>query len=228
MGTRLQDERQMSDSFLCAAILTFSGGLQDAYTYWGRGHVFANAQTGNIVFLGSYMFQGQWASMLWYIIPIISFILGIFITENFRRIFRDMSVLHWRQVLLAVEIGMLFVVGFLSQDLNILANCIISFICAMQFQAFNKVRGNAYASTMCTGNLRSGVVAFCTYMHKKDRKFLVRSGRYFLVILIFIAGAGLGYTVTGVLAEKTIWLSCAILAVAFALMFVKGDNKANN
>ena len=31
------------------ALLTLSGGLQDAYTYLRRGKVFANAQTGNIV-----------------------------------------------------------------------------------------------------------------------------------------------------------------------------------
>lgn len=42
---------QMSDSFLTAAFLSVSGGLQDAYTYIFRGKVFANAQTGNIVLL---------------------------------------------------------------------------------------------------------------------------------------------------------------------------------
>ena len=43
--------KQMSESFLTAAFLSLSGGLQDAYTYIYRGHVFANAQTGNIVLL---------------------------------------------------------------------------------------------------------------------------------------------------------------------------------
>ena len=41
----------MSESFLTAAFLSISGGLQDAYTYMCRGKVFANAQTGNIVLL---------------------------------------------------------------------------------------------------------------------------------------------------------------------------------
>lgn len=43
--------KQMSESFLTAAFLSVSGGLQDAYTYIFRGKVFANAQTGNIVLL---------------------------------------------------------------------------------------------------------------------------------------------------------------------------------
>ena len=42
-------KKQMSESFLTAAFLSVSGGLQDMYTYISRGHVFANAQTGNIV-----------------------------------------------------------------------------------------------------------------------------------------------------------------------------------
>ena len=42
---------QTSESFRLSAILSFSGGLQDAYTYNVRGNVFANAQTGNVVLM---------------------------------------------------------------------------------------------------------------------------------------------------------------------------------
>ena len=42
----------MSEAFRTVLFLSLSGGLQDAYTYLGRGGVFANAQTGNIVFMG--------------------------------------------------------------------------------------------------------------------------------------------------------------------------------
>ena len=37
---------QMSEAFRTVMFLSASGGLQDAYTYIGRGKVFANAQTG--------------------------------------------------------------------------------------------------------------------------------------------------------------------------------------
>ena len=36
---------QMSEAFRTVMFLSASGGLQDAYTYIGRGKVFANAQT---------------------------------------------------------------------------------------------------------------------------------------------------------------------------------------
>lgn len=52
---------QMSEAFLTAALLSVSGGLQDAYTYIARGQVFANAQTGNNVLLSQNLFSGNWA-----------------------------------------------------------------------------------------------------------------------------------------------------------------------
>ena len=53
--------RQMSDAFATAIFIILSGGLQDAYTYCCRGGVFANAQTGNIVLMGTRLFQGDFS-----------------------------------------------------------------------------------------------------------------------------------------------------------------------
>ena len=61
--------KQMSESFLTAAFLSVSGGLQDAYTYIFRGKVFANAQTGNIVLMSGYFFDGDFHKGLHYLIP---------------------------------------------------------------------------------------------------------------------------------------------------------------
>ena len=69
---------QMSESLLTAAFIILSGGLQDAYTYLCRGKVFANAQTGNIVLFSSYLFDGEWGHCTRYLIPVLSFLLGIF------------------------------------------------------------------------------------------------------------------------------------------------------
>ena len=49
---------QMSEAFRTVMFLSASGGLQDAYTYIGRGKVFANAQTGNIVLMSQSLFDG--------------------------------------------------------------------------------------------------------------------------------------------------------------------------
>lgn len=56
----IYSKRQMSDTFLIAVLLAVVGGSLDAYSYVARGHVFANAQTGNIVLFGLHLADGEW------------------------------------------------------------------------------------------------------------------------------------------------------------------------
>lgn len=216
---------QMSESFVTAMFLSLSGGLQDAYTYFFRGKVYANAQTGNIVLLSQHLFAGDFLTALHYLIPLVAFASGILAAELFREHFQSLKALHWRQMIVLAEILLLFSVGFFPQELNLLANAIVSFSCAMQVQTFRKVNGYAYASTMCIGNMRSGTEALCVYFHTHDREVLKKALTYFGVIGIFAVGAGLGSVLTARFAEKGIWVSCLLLAVSFLMMFVREEEK---
>lgn len=210
---------QMSDSMRTATFLILSGGFQDAYTYCCRGAVFANAQTGNVVLMSANFFEGRWAAGLKYLILLAAFLLGTAAAEGVRLHRQRCERLHWRQIVLLAEMALLMAVGLLPQHLNALANALVSFVCAMQVQAFHKVRGYAYASTMCIGNMRSGMEALYGYFHGGDRALARKAGVYFAVIAVFAVGAGIGSVVTRALGERAIWVSCALLAVAFALMY---------
>ena len=212
---------QMSESLLTASFIILSGGLQDAYTYLCRGKVFANAQTGNIVLFSAHLFEGEWEVCATYLVPVLSFMAGVFVAECVHRRYRYMEKVHWRQLIIMGEIILLFVVGFLPQKVNILANAVVSFVCAMQVQTFRKVRGHAYASTMCIGNMRSGTEALCVYFHTHDREVLHKALTYFGIIGLFAVGAGLGSLLTNRFAEKGIWFSCILLMVSFLIMFVQ-------
>ena len=214
---------QMSESFLTAVFLSLSGGLQDAYTYLFRGKVFANAQTGNIVLLSTNIMDGRWDKVLHYLVPLCAFALGVLAAEKMREHFQAMQRLHWRQLVVLGEVLLLFAVGFLPQSQNLLANAIVSFACAMQVQAFRKVNGYAFASTMCIGNLRSGMDSLVAFGHTRDKSLLYKALHYFGVILVFALGAGVGTQCVAVLGAKTIWLSCALLAVSLCFMFIKED-----
>lgn len=218
---------QMSESFLTAVFLSLSGGLQDAYTYLFRGKVFANAQTGNIVLLSSYIMEGQWDRVLHYLVPLCAFALGVLVAEKMRERFRDMQRLHWRQLVVLGEVLLLFIVGFLPQEQNLLANAIVSFSCAMQVQAFRKVDGYAFASTMCIGDLRSGVEALCIWRKTHEPQAKDRMLRYFGIILLFAIGAGIGSQSSAQLGGRAIWISCGLLLISFALMFIREDIKEN-
>ena len=223
----LKHHGQMSEAFITALFLSVSGGLQDVYTYLFRGKVFANAQTGNIVLMSVHAFAGEWGEALRYLVPLCAFALGIFAAEFIRLKLREMQWLHWRQLVVLFEILLLFVVGFLPQEQNLLANAIVSFACAMQVQAFRKVNGYAFASTMCIGDLRSGVEALCIWCRTHEPRAMDRMLRYFGIILLFAIGAGIGSRSTALLGGRAIWFCCGFLLVSFALMFIREDLEEN-
>ena len=211
---------QMSDSFRAAICIILSGGFQDAYTYMCRGEVFANAQTGNIVLLSTALFQREWAVVLKYLIPVLSFLIGTAVAEEIHIRLKCYERLHWRQIILLGEIVLLLVVGFLPPSVEALANALVSFVCAMQVQTFHKVRGHAYASTMCIGNLRAGTEALCAYLRVRDKEIMQKALTYFGVILVFGIGAGVGSLVTLAVGCRAIWVCCGLLSVSFGMMFV--------
>lgn len=211
---------QMSDSFRTAIFIILSGGFQDAYTYTCRGEVFANAQTGNIVLLSTALFQREWPTVLKYLIPVISFLIGTTAAECIHIRLKKYEKIHWRQIILLGEIILLFVVGFLPSKMDPLANALVSFVCAMQVQTFHKVRGHAYASTMCIGNMRAGTEALCAYLRVHDREILGKALTYFAVIFVFGIGAGLGSILTSACGHSAIWLCCILLSISFFMMFV--------
>ncbi|MCD7965174.1 MAG: DUF1275 domain-containing protein [Clostridiaceae bacterium] len=214
---------QMSEAMSTGIFLTLSGGFQDAYTYYTRGKVFANAQTGNIILLGHNAMNGDFTDAFRYLAPVLAFAGGIYISEVIRGIYREYGKLHWRQIVVALEILLLFVVGFLPQSMNMAANILVSFVCAMQVEAFRKMKGSAYASTMCIGNLRSATEMLYRYRHTKEKGCLEKCLRYYGVILVFGIGAALGSLMTSLFKERTIWISCGFLFVCFCIMFMKED-----
>lgn len=217
--------RQMSESFLTAAFLSISGGLQDAYTYIFRGGVFANAQTGNIVLLAQCIAGKGELPAIHYIVPLCSFAVGIIIAESIRLKFQRVRRIHWRQLVVLLEILLLLVVGFLPKSCNIIANAMVSFSCAMQVQTFRKVNGYAFASTMCIGNIRSGMEALCLYIQNKDRQILFKACCYFGIIGLFGVGAAVGGCFIALLGAHTIWLSCGLLLISFLFMFIHKEER---
>ena len=215
--------KQMSESLKIGVILALTGGFLDAYTFLVRGKVFANAQTGNIVLLGINLFQGEFKQALSYLVPIVAFIVGVFIAEFIKLKFKDSEKLHWRQIIIFLEIFLLVLVAFMPQDLNDLANIVISFICAMQVESFRKINGIACATTMCTGNLRSGTELLFKYIKTKDSDLKQKSINYYGIDLTFILGAGLGSVFTNIFDEKAVLFCCIILGIGFIVMFLKED-----
>lgn len=220
----MKDTKQMSETFLLGGLLATTGGFLDAYTYMSRGHVFANAQTGNIVLLGINIAEGNFREASYYSIPIVAFIVGIIISEIVKKRYKAKKGIHWRQIVIIVEVVVLMIVANIPDGRwNMVANILVSLVCSMQVQSFRKFNGNAFATTMCTGNLRSGTEQMIRYVQTKDRLVLERSMRYYGIIIFFIIGAGMGVLVTNRLGTYSVLSCCMILMVVFGMMFIKNE-----
>lgn len=219
----IRHTKQMSESMALGIFLTLAGGFQDAYSYNCRGHVFANAQTGNIVLLGQNIASGNPGAALRYLFPLAAFIGGIYLTEWVHHLCRDYRLLHWRQITLLAEIVLLIIAGFLPQSMNIPANVLLSFACAMQVDSFRKFRGIPCATTMCIGNMRSATEMLCQYHITKNPEMKKKSLHYYFLILVFAIGAAVGAVLSQRIGDRAIWAAALPMFAGFVLMFIKED-----
>lgn len=211
-------KRQTSETFRLSALLAMSGGFQDAYTYNVRNEVFSNAQTGNIVLMSQHFMMGDWLRGVHYLFPVIAFALGVFVAERIQKKYKYVSRIHWRQIIVFIEILILSAVGFIPYKYNLPATMLVSFACAMQVQTFRKVNGYGYASTMCIGNLRSGTESLSVFIREKEVEALRKAVHYYGIILLFAAGAGVGGIMSLKIGLRAIWVSPILLAVCFFMM----------
>lgn len=212
------------ETFRAAALLAVVGGFLDAYTYLLRGGVFANAQTGNMVLLGVHLSQQEYLRAAYCVLPIIAFAAGVLVTEIFKRHFTKKKYLVYEHWLVVIEIIILTIIGLLPLSVpDGVVNVTISFVCSLQVNGFKKLRGLNYASTMCTGNLRSGMEKLTGYILDKEKSAGREAAHYFGVILLFIFGAAFGTVATLILGNKSVWCCSLILFGVFVVMCL--DNK---
>ena len=216
--------KQESESIELAILLALSGGIMDAYSYLVRDHVFANAQTGNMLLFGVNLATGDWAQCLHYAVPVVCFAAGIALCHTIKIVATE-EHLHWRQMALIIEAVLLVVVGFVPEGRSLYANGLTSFACGIQVQAFRKFHGRPLATTMCIGNLRSGTQALVTYASGRDQKQLRGGLLSFFVIICFVLGAVIGNWAIPALGTHMIWIAPVLLAVSFLIMFVDREKR---
>ena len=219
----MEHAKQISESIEMGAIMALAGGFMDAYSYIGRGGVFANAQTGNMLLAAVNLSSGDPSSSLRHLFPVIAFALGIMMADLVHE--RLASLLHWRQETVLVEAVILFIVSLMPESQNLLANCLTSLACGMQVESFRKIHGHGIATTMCIGNLRSALQNVDDFIITHNRGFLLNGLLYFGVIAMFMAGAVLGNACIGWFGLHAIAVASALLALAFTVMFV--DREGN-
>ncbi len=218
---------RIEESLGLALLLAVVGGFLDAYTYIGRGGVFANAQTGNIVLLGIYASKGEWQQVLRVILPISAFIIGVLASELIKHLDSRGKIRGWAEGVLLLEILVLSAVGFIPQTVpNILVTVTISFIASVQVSSFRKLVDSPYSSTMCTGNLRYASRAMFLYATERNPEDGRKAGRYFLVIGMFLTGAVAGGILTDLFPVRSVWAAVLILVICMILLMLERKGMA--
>lgn len=207
-----------SESLLFATFLTLAGGLQDGYSYALRGKVFVNALTGNVVLMAFNLAEGNFPAMLRYFIQIASFALGVYVSGRVAFAEKRRMGLHFKQRILAAEIIILVVVGFLSGEFDSIANSMMAFSCGMQVNTFRKFADINAATTMCVGNVRTIMHNLAGYHHTKGTAHREASRTVLFIVCIFFLGAFIGGIFFPLLELRTIWLSAAFLVVSFLIL----------
>jgi uncharacterized membrane protein YoaK (UPF0700 family) len=212
--------KDMSESYLVAALLSVTGGFLDAYTFVSRDGVFANAQTGNFARLAIGIANGSWEMAIRYLIPIIFFIIGVSVAIWISRCVPSNGYLHWKQYTIILEIVLLLIVSWIpyGKFSNICANILISFTCAIQAESFRKVLGTPFASTMCTENLRNATEYINQFFINKEKTFLQKSVQYFGIDILFVLGAVAGTFATKMFQTRATIFCCILLFVVVLLM----------
>lgn len=217
----MQQSRQMSETLRIGIILAMSGGFMDAYSYLYRDHVFANAQTGNMLLFGVRFSEGNFTGAFQYFCPVIAFTAGIMLSDIVRYKICGQKHLHWRQAAVLLEALILLVIAFVPTAYNLLANSLTSLACGIQVESFRKVRGNGIATTMCIGNLRSGTQNLCDYLFQRNGASLKKCLLYYGIICSFVLGAILGSVAIKYLQGKSILICSIILLLVFFMMFIE-------
>ncbi|WP_281085266.1 YoaK family protein [Methanosarcina acetivorans] len=206
-------------------LLAIVGGFLDTYTFIGRGGVFANAQTGNVVLVGIEAAAGEWEQAVFHAVPILAFIVGVVVAEMIKKPSIRLFIPDAERAVLILEIAVLFVIGFIPyKSPDIIVTVAVSFVSSVQISSFRKLVGSPYSTTMITGNLRSATQEAYIAFTKRDWKSALRAVRYSIIITAFLAGAISGGLLTSIIGAKAVWVAVIIL-IGSVILFSIDERK---
>jgi uncharacterized membrane protein YoaK (UPF0700 family) len=208
---------QLPDAMLLAAV----GGLIDAVVYLNHGHVFANAMTANVIFLGIAVIGHKWAQIIPRLVPLVAFFAGVTTSKHLRNWLGIRSVMFG----LGLEITVIFMLGWLPNDFpEMVFIAVIAYVASFQVTSFRQVDQFAYNSTFVTGNLRDVAEGFYDALHPAATPEVGEKGRakarsLGLISVCFLAGAVLGAWAAPRFHNYSLWLAEPLLLTIAIVSF---------
>lgn len=229
-------------------LLAFMAGAMNAWTL-ANAATFSTVQSGNVVSLGYWLIQADWAKLWFPALSILAFgvgsaLSGILMTA-FLRSGRSMTApILIGEIVLLVAFGILAItiVGDgdgrasaldLSAEHSAVAHWIafgVCFVAGAQGNAFHKNHGMLYGNVAVTFVVQMAFNFLIQAAFKKEgingERNIAWSGIFFLTLLGFSAGAAIGFWIdAGITNGASLFLPALI---ALVLTFVAFGRKQNN
>ena len=220
--------RSLSGMFAIACLFAIVGGFLDAYSYLARGHVFANAQTGNVVLFGVRAAAGNWTSACKTLPSIFAYMCGVAVARLLG-VRRQKRTFCATLICQALELLVLLVLLFFGRFVpDFCAVPLIAFSAALQNTSFSNVGPWEFNSAMTTSNLRNAVSGWVQLARgETDPKLRGEAIVGSVVLLCFAAGALLGGICTLRLSAAAL-LPAVMLAAAGTLLTVRERERRLN
>lgn len=192
-------------------LATAAGGAMDAWVYLDHGHVFANAQSGNVVLMSIALARGDGFGAARRLPSLFAFVAGM-AASRLAGVWLKRAGLNSRDLRFGVEaallVGLALVADHWSNDA---VTAGVGLIAGLQITALSHVGGWGFNTGMTTGNLRSLVNASVKVIHgsREDRPQVALMAS---ITLAFFAGALVGAWLTPRLHGSTLAVIAAMIA----------------
>ena len=196
-------------------MITVAGGALDAWVYLEHGHVFANAQTGNVTLMMIAIARGDFAQAGSHLTSLAAFTAGLFISRQTGSLLKGMKR-NSRDIRLGLECVLLTALGFSASNLSdhTVIAC-VGFIAGLQITSLSHIGEWSFNTGMTTGNLRGAVSALSKMLagSQDERAHALVMGA---LCVAFGSGALMGAWLTPHLGNLTLLPVAALVAATLA------------
>lgn len=206
---------QRMSAIAASALATVAGGAMDAWVYLAHGHVFANAQSGNVVLMGVALAGGDAARAAAHLPSLLAFVVGMLASRLSGHLLKLRRV-NSRNVRLGLECVMLVALGLFADGMPDRAvTACVGFIAGVQITSLSHIGSWSFNTGMVTGNLRAGVSALAKALTGSAEEWS-HATTLFVLCFAFGAGAAAGAWLAPRLGGATLVPVAALIATVIA------------
>ena len=208
--------RQPSCAVAAGSLLTVAGGAMDAWVYLAHGHVFANAQSGNVVLMAVSLARGDGSGAANHLPSLLAFVTGLLVSRLSGDALKR-AKLNSRDIRLGLECVLLVALGLVADKLpDHAVTAGVGFIAGVQITSLSHIGTWSFNTGMTTGNLRGAASALSKALTGSQEEW-PHALAMALLCVAFAAGALAGAWLTPRLSGMTLLPVAAIVAGAIAV-----------